>query len=65
VTPSSKSAPGCRAGILTGYSAQFVGDTSVSVEIYELLTSDLVRGPVRVPQPDVGRVVGEQVRVIS
>ena len=29
------SGSGCRAGTLTGYSAQFVGDTSVSVQIYE------------------------------
>jgi hypothetical protein len=28
----------CRKGTLTGYSAQFVGDTSVSVLIYEQLT---------------------------
>ena len=26
---------------------------------------DLVRGPVRVPRPGVGRVVGEQVRVLA
>jgi hypothetical protein len=38
MTPGSGS--GCRAGTLAGYSAQFVGDTSVdNVLIYEQLTN--------------------------
>jgi hypothetical protein len=32
---SLNASPGCKAFNVTGYSAQFVGDTSVSVQLYE------------------------------